>query len=361
MTKTARSISLRTELLCRLTRPVKSMRATVTTANEMAARSGGAMDPPYEDATPSPTAARVAVCIVTFRRPDMLVRLLEAIGNLEVPPGAEVEVVVVDNDVERPVRSVVEDLAARIPLHVRYAAEPRPGVSFARNAAIAEATGSDYIAFVDDDMTVRPDWLAALLRTQRITGAAAVAGPVEPAFAYQPPRWLAEVFGLCYVRPTPGRPLHAANAGNLLLDLRVLKALRLGFGLDFSRMGGEDTQLISDLAAAGSEIVWAPDAVVMEHIPAPRMSVGWLFRRWFRYGVIDSHVGLRRRPGFAGRTEALARGALRVAGGSLLMLPGLVAASWHGAATPMRRVYTIARGLGMIAGTLGWRPRAYGT
>lgn len=327
----------------------------------MAADHGAAMDLGHDDARETAALVRIAVCVVTCRRPDMLARLLEAIGDLEPPPGAEVEVVVVDNDSKRPVRDLVEGIGARLPLPVRYRAEPRPGVSFARNAAIAEAAGADCIAFIDDDMMPPKGWLAALVRAQRATGAAAVTGPIQPAFEHPPPPWLAEIFDLCYVRPTAGPCMKEASAGNLLLDRRAMTSFGLSFAEEFSRLGGEDTQLAADLVAAGLEIAWAPDAIAMEHVPAARMSVGWLSRRWFRYGLIEARVGLRRQPGMTGHAGALARGALRVGAGGLLMIPAALAACRSGAAAPMRRVYTIARGLGMIAGALGWRPRAYGS
>ena len=44
---------------------------------------------------------------------------------------------------------------------VRYVREPRPGLDWARNRAIAEATG-EILAFTDDDVVVDAGWVRAL-------------------------------------------------------------------------------------------------------------------------------------------------------------------------------------------------------
>ena len=230
-------------------RPSPTGAITVAPASAAADRKP-AMDLEHDGAKQAARSVRVAVCVITFGRPGTLARVLERIGGLRLPLGTEVEIIVVDNP-EQPVGNLVDQVASKLSLPVHYFQEPRQGVSFARNTAIAEARQFDFVAFIDDDEMPHEDWLAALLRTQRATRAAAVTGPVEPVFERPAPPWLVEVFGLCYARPTPGHPLTTATAGNLLLDRRTMEAFGLSFAEEFSRLGGEDTQLASDLVAAG--------------------------------------------------------------------------------------------------------------
>ena len=76
----------------------------------------------------------VAVCVITYRRPEGLGRLLDAFTKLEVDPEAIVPTfVIVDNDADKSARAVVER-AAHLPRLV-YAVEPELGIPFARNRA----------------------------------------------------------------------------------------------------------------------------------------------------------------------------------------------------------------------------------
>jgi succinoglycan biosynthesis protein ExoM len=67
----------------------------------------------------------LAICIITFRRPAGLARLLDGLRAIERPEGAEVSVVVVDNDPEGSAAAVAD--AARIALAwpLRYLRETR--------------------------------------------------------------------------------------------------------------------------------------------------------------------------------------------------------------------------------------------
>ena len=123
----------------------------------------------------------IAIGIVTFRRPTLLGGLLDELAGRLPPAGADAFVVVVDNDPEGSAEAVAGARRAAFPVPLRYRREVLPGVSFARNAALAEADLADLVAFIDDDMRPAPGWLEALVAAQRATGAAAVTGPVEPA------------------------------------------------------------------------------------------------------------------------------------------------------------------------------------
>src|SRR5205823_6090125 len=134
-----------------------------------------------------------------FARAEGLIRLLGSIASLELEPSGQVleKVVVVDNDAAGSARSVLESLNA-YPWDLDYAVEPRRGVPFARNTAVARAEGTDFVAFIDDDEWAEPEWLAELLHVQSRTGADVVAGPVLPFFTEPPPPWLTKVN---YFRP----------------------------------------------------------------------------------------------------------------------------------------------------------------
>ena len=93
----------------------------------------------------------VAICALTFHRPDGVRDLLRGIGGLEPPPDTTVVVVVVDNDEARSAERVVQAEAASLPWPVQYVVEPRRGIAQARNRAVSVAleAGAEAVAFID--------------------------------------------------------------------------------------------------------------------------------------------------------------------------------------------------------------------
>jgi O-antigen biosynthesis protein len=104
------------------------------------------------DSSP-PLSVTVAVC--TRDRTEDLAHCLDSLQRLEY---ADFEVLVVDN---APSSDATRNLVERRGSGVRYTREPRPGLDWARNRAIAEAKG-EVIAFTDDDAVVDPGWLRAI-------------------------------------------------------------------------------------------------------------------------------------------------------------------------------------------------------
>jgi GT2 family glycosyltransferase len=304
----------------------------------------------------------IAVCVVTCRRPDGLARLLAALARLEVPIGATVRFVVVDNDPRAAVaREVVEAWRHRLPGALTYAGEPRPGVSQARNAALRLAAPAPLVAFIDDDETSEPDWLARLLACWRQTGAVAISGPVRPRFDTGVPEWLAATFGLCYVRPKPGRPMDELQSNNLLLDRSYLERAGLAFDERLGGQGGEDTQLGNAIKARGGRLGWCEDAVVHEHIAAERARLLWLLGRWMRTGGTEIVLAGMAMPRARARLQGLLRGGTRVLAGSAWLLGALPRLAAGDAEPAVRRLYTVMRGVGMILAACGYIRHDYGS
>jgi GT2 family glycosyltransferase len=107
---------------------------------------------------------KAAVAIPTQRRADYLEVALASVTPQARAAGAEV--LVVDDGPDAATRATAERHGAR------YLAHPAPrGLNAARNTALG-ATDAELVCFLDDDVDVRPGWLAALL-------AAAAACPDE--------------------------------------------------------------------------------------------------------------------------------------------------------------------------------------
>jgi GT2 family glycosyltransferase len=105
-------------------------------------------------------AVTVSVVTPTFRRPGEVAGLLENLSQQRVLPH---ELILVDGapadelETETTVRRIEESLPFPV-RYIRYGG----GTAIQRNRGIEEATG-DFVAFVDDDIRLEPDFITALL------------------------------------------------------------------------------------------------------------------------------------------------------------------------------------------------------
>ena len=295
---------------------------------------------------------RIAVCIPTYHRPDGLARALDGVGRQDLPADltAGVTVLVIDNSPEGNARMVVDRCRRNgFPFPLTYVGEPRKGISHARNAALDNTGGADFLAFIDDDETPERHWLWHLVKAQQSLAADVVAGPVLPEFSAPPPGWLAAGRFLDPTRPADGSRLQTAFTGNVLFRRQLAIGQGLRFDPKLGAIGGEDIDFFDRLRRAGAKIRYCDLAIAHETIPAERMRLGWLIRRWFRTGNSDALVYLRHHDGPAGRLVVICRGVLRLVAGSLAfagLLPLSGFGRWHWA---IARLYTVARGLGMLS------------
>ncbi len=299
----------------------------------------------------------VAVCCITFHRPDGLRRLLDGLERLtfERVSAPRVTVIVVDNDAAEPMRGMIEAMRPAFRWPLVYASEPVQGVASARNRYLDLVPGgADYIASIDDDEVPVPGWLDALLHVARRHDARIVQGPVCPDFVEAPPGWVARGRFLELGPYQDGATLHFGYAGNCLIDTAVVRELGLRFDARFNRTGGEDQHFFGIAQAAGIRIVTARDAIIHETVPPQRTRLGYLLRRRFRMGntlaMIDRIEG---RAG--GRLKRALKGCGRLgvgAGQCVLLAP-------RGLAGVATGLCNMAWGFGALIGLLGLRYREY--
>src|ERR1700741_3630743 len=120
----------------------------------------------------------VIVAIPTFRRPQSLTRLLNALAKLETQ--ARVTVLVADNDAERHEGYDVCAALEGYRWKLDHLIAPERGIAQVRNALVARAFEHrcDFIAMLDDDEWREPQWLDAFLDVQAETGADALHGDI---------------------------------------------------------------------------------------------------------------------------------------------------------------------------------------
>lgn len=223
--------------------------------------------------------AHITICVCTFKRPELLKRLLKAVSALRTEGWVTYSVVIADNDRERSAESVVREFAASAAFKVTYCSEPRQNIALARNKTLEHAEG-DFIAFIDDDEYPCPDWLVELLGSLRAHNADGVLGPVRPHFEETPPDWA--VRGGFFERPRHATgyriDLKEARTGNLLFARRILDGVSPVFREQFGT-GGEDVDFFRRMMEQGRVFIWCDEAPVFESVPPSRANRRYLLRR----------------------------------------------------------------------------------
>ncbi|MHC5109443.1 MAG: glycosyltransferase family 2 protein [Planctomycetota bacterium] len=228
---------------------------------------------------------KVAICILTYKRPHGIERLLRGICAMTTPESVIPVLIIVDNDPSGSAQSIVEDTLAGENLRFAYIVEKRPGIAVARNTAMEHAPETDWIAFIDDDEVPEPSWLNELIRAQRQFQADVITGPVMPRYETEPARWV--VAGRFFERRryASGTQLNRAYTNNVMFRAKILDDTGLRFDEHLSLMGGEDQDFFAKVSRAGHRIVWDDLAIVTEWIPKERTTWRWLVRRLLRVGT----------------------------------------------------------------------------
>jgi len=125
---------------------------------------------------------KTVICVCTYKRPDEIRLLLDALTQLNSTN--DIEICVVDNDAAGEGAAVCNSLPADYPYTVHAMVEPQAGISPARNTVVTHALTLQpvFLAFLDDDERPEPQWLSELLRVQHETGADVVGGPTLSEF-----------------------------------------------------------------------------------------------------------------------------------------------------------------------------------
>ncbi len=249
----------------------------------------------------------IAVCICTDGRRETLLPCLQSVLDQAPPPEAIVRPVLVDNSGGQEGRRVAAALDVGEAL--LCVEEPRPGIPAARNRALETALGigADWIAFIDDDEVAPSEWLACLIRAARATGCDVLQGAVAYADTPEEAVELARSW-----RPPAGAidalPRRAAATNNVIFK-RWIVAPPDGLRFDEAMTaGGSDGEFFMRAHQRGAVIMRTRDAVVVEHRPPDRLSLGHACRRAFRVGA---NCNYRYRKNYSG-AQALVRLSLRM-------------------------------------------------
>ncbi|MFI5935238.1 glycosyltransferase family 2 protein [Actinoplanes sp. NPDC051494] len=236
------------------------------------------------ESTPRP-AVSIVIPTHTEKRWATIVRTVAAVKSQSYTP-AEIVVVVDHNPALY--RRARRDLAGVTVLENLYA----QGVSGNRNTG-AFHTSTSLIAFVDDDVTMGPDWLGNLVAPFSAPEVIGTGGGITPAWEIAEPRWMPAEFLWAVGGSYAGMPTTVSRVRNVWSAGMVVRrdtflavgGFRTGFGKLGKQNRPEDTELCLRMSAhAGGHWMYVPDAVIRHDVPAAASTFGFFIRRCYAEG-----------------------------------------------------------------------------
>jgi GT2 family glycosyltransferase len=245
---------------------------------------------------------KTAIIIPTFKRPQMVERLLNNLARSAMPVGARV--MVVENGPKCGVEAICRQAVWQG--SVQYLYVETGSRSLALNHAI-EHSDADLLIFFDDDIGIPED----IGQTY-----------VEAALRYGPGHFfggplIADAETACPAHLTPYLPASAkgwrpaddememdpkgyvyffgANWAVFRADLAKVGAFSelLGVGAAKNSPLGEETELQQRLFDAGLKGIYLPSAVIEHPVPKECYTLDWVWRRKFRQGLTEWKMGER--------------------------------------------------------------------
>ena len=229
---------------------------------------------------------KFTIALCTRNRPQMLTACINSIKSLKIPSGCQLALVIVENNKKPECETLVRDLMKLKPdLSYKYILEEHLGIPFARNTSLEAAmkTEPDWICFIDDDETVKMDWLEKYYEIIQTNSADVYSGPVDHILPDELPIW--------FKFPKPYRYENMAVMDTAATNNTIAKSSYFNgqqhefrFQEKFRFTGGEDTDLFSRIKLSGGVIRYALEAVVFEEVPKDRIKIKWMLAKQFSNG-----------------------------------------------------------------------------
>ncbi len=252
----------------------------------------------YSDMGTQPMGTDATVIICTHNRADRLASVLADLRTMKLSPGTSWEIIVADNCSTDGTKAVVGRARAASRAPVRYHYEERKGKSYALNSAIALARGK-YLLFTDDDVTIDPGWVQAILDVFSTHACIGIGGRTVPLWECPVPKWHAldgpyRLIG-AVVQFEQGDTLHEVEGfpypvgANMAFHKSAFD--RYGrFRTDLGPVGrkpvhGEDWDFCQRLLTARERLLYVPTAIVKHPIDGKRISKSYYRWYYFWFGV----------------------------------------------------------------------------
>ncbi len=195
----------------------------------------------------------VSIIVPTYKRRDLLKRLLNSLLQMSYPKNKYEVAVIGDSTYDDNTAEMVENLTTIAPFKLRYLECHHPSPSAKRNLGIKGARGA-IIGFTDDDCVVDPDWISRAVPHFSDTSVAGVQGRTS----IPPPGYLSPSYYYATGITEPGY-----QTCNVFYRKRVLEEVG-GFDERFTSISREDSDIAFTFLEKGYNITTASE-VIVEH------------------------------------------------------------------------------------------------
>lgn len=233
----------------------------------------------------------VIICAHTMDRLSDIGDAVASVGAQTLQP--DEVILVIDHNAE--LFEAVGDLPAKV-----VANTGPKGLSGARNTG-TECASTEVVAYLDDDATAEPDWLAQLIGPFSDPAVMAVGGRAIPNWDTAAPAWFPEEYNWVVGCSHRGLPEELAEVRNVIgcnMAFRRravvdLGGFEVGLGRTASRpLGCEETELCIRLRQADDDarILLEPKARIHHRVPEQRTTWKYFFDRCRAEGNSKAYV-----------------------------------------------------------------------
>ncbi len=250
----------------------------------------------------------ITVAICTYNGESRVPEVLDALGAQTDTDSILWDVLVIDNASQDNTGEIVQQYqkSTAYPYLLRCISEPKKGLAFARQRAIAEAEGK-IVAFLDDDNIPTPSWIKHVADfAHQHPEVGAFGGKVHGQFETPPPENF-EKIAMFLALTDRGEQAHCYRPQKRMLPPGAGLVVRRQAWLDNvpeqtllkgrvnnSFVAGEDLEVLAHIQKAGWEIWYNPKMLIHHKIPKHRLDKKYLLSIAWGTGLCRHHIRMAR-------------------------------------------------------------------
>ena len=230
----------------------------------------------------------LSLIVSTYNRAESLIRTLHSVAQQDAPADIWECVVVNNASTDDTERRVAEFIAEHPQQNFRVVNESQQGLSFARNRGISESKGR-FVAFIDDDETINPEFISAYLKVFNEQCTFAAAGAVKAVYDNGRPVWMSKYPEKMIANPFDlGKKVITITSkitpagGNMAFGREVFNVYGR-FDTNLGRcgsklLGAEENDFFARIRSLGERVYYVPNAIVYHHIDSNRLTPEYFTR-----------------------------------------------------------------------------------